>query len=73
MNYFLLLGRHPDGSGLQNNAEHNAKGIPPGKLPAAIAFGHDFPVRVHKNNASLASGFCDFSRTMEKPCNPSTN
>jgi hypothetical protein len=43
------------------------------KLPAAIACGHGFPVRLHKNNASFASDFCDFSRTLEKPCYPSTN
>jgi len=40
--------------------------------PAAIAFGHGFPTRVHKNNAHFVSDFCDFSRAVVKPCHSST-
>jgi len=43
------------------------------KLPATIAFGHGFPVRVHKNHANFVSGFCDFSRTLVNPCYSATN
>ncbi len=46
------------------------KASPWEKLPAAIAFGHGLSRTCTQNNASLASGFCDFSRTVENHAIP---